>query len=254
MQQKHCVLTCAGSFLLVIASASYAADMPTDAGINPPPEAAINPQPEEQMSVAAETPSDARVNTLPQDRMSTDPVGCADQPGNASGALDCERLKRRMGDSPKAALGTSMAACTSHMDAKGNVVYDDPTCPSRISPVVNNPKSVYLIRENPFFNLHIEKAIGHARAAEIAGNQGQAPELLQHTQMSLDRAKEAQRAGNVPGLNEAIISLREALRLPEASSVREATAYVRDARKNLAQANGVKFVEVQPQGVVATTR
>jgi hypothetical protein len=141
------------------------------------------------------------------------------------------------------------------MDAKGNVIYDDPACPSRMgAAVVSSPHAVYLIKENPFFNLHIEKAAEHARAAEIAGHQGQAIDLLEHAQMSLFQAKEAQRAGNVPGLNEGILSLREALRLPEASSIREATAYVRDARKHLSQAGGLKYVEVQPQGVVATHR
>jgi hypothetical protein len=48
--------------------------------------------------------------------------------------------------------------------------------------------------------------------------------------------------------------LREALRLPETSSIREATAYVRDARKNLAQAGGLKYVEFRPEGVVAANR
>jgi hypothetical protein len=72
--------------------------------------------------------------------------------------------------------------------------------------------------------------------------------------MSLLQAKEAQRAGNVARSNEGIMSLREALRLPETSSIREATAYVRDARKNLAQAGGLKYVEFRPEGVVAANR
>jgi hypothetical protein len=132
------------------------------------------------------------------------------------------------------------------MDPKGTVIYDDPTCPGRMGgAVVADPGKVYLIRENPFFSLHIDKATEHARAAEIAGNQGQAIDLMDHAQMSLLQAKEAQRAGNVPGLNEGIISLREALRLPEGSSVREATAYVRDARKNLHQAAGTKLKPVE---------
>jgi hypothetical protein len=180
--------------------------------------------------------------------MSANP--CADQ--TAAGSLDCEKLKRRA-SAEKTASGTALA-CTSRLDPKGNVVYDDPTCPSRIRPVVTDAGSIYLIRENPFFNLHIEKAVDHARAAEIAGNQGQAIEMMEHAQMSLMRAREAQRAGNVPGLNEGIISLTEALRLPEGSSVREATVYVRDARKNLSQAGGIKYKEVQAQGVVATNR
>ena len=252
MQFKRFVFTCAASLFLVLASASYAADTPAEATVNPTPEAAVsapadtaaNPQPQ----VAAEPPADTRVSSMPTEQMATDP--CA---GQSSGSLDCEKLKRRA-STEKTAQASSMAACTSHMDAKGNVVYDDPTCLSRIRPVVNDPGSVYLIRENPFFSLHIDKAAEHARAAEIAGNQGQAIDLMEHAQMSLDRAKEAQRAGNVPGLNEAIISLREALRLPEGSSVREATAYVRDARKNLHQAAGTKYKEIQPQVAVSTEK
>src|SRR6187551_1874228 len=81
-------------------------------------------------------------------------------------------------------------------------------------PVVNDPQRVYRIKDNPFFSLHIDKSIEHARAAEIAGNMGQSAELLEHAQMSLMRAKEAQRAGNVPGLNEGIANLRKALKLP----------------------------------------
>lgn len=120
------MLSCAGGLLLVLASASYAADTPAGTMANPTPETASHPQP----------------------------------------------------------------------------------------PVVNDPESVYRIQDNPFFSLHIDKAIEHARAAEIAGNQGQTAELLENAQMSLMRAKEAQRAGNVAGLNEGIANLRKALKLP----------------------------------------
>lgn len=260
MQHRQILWSIAGGLLLVLASASYAADTPSDVTISPAPEAvmapadvtpapptdaASNPQPQ----VAAETPADERVSSMSSEQMATDP--CADQ--SASGSLDCEKLKRKV-SAEKTAKASSMAACTSHMDAKGNVIYDDPACPSRMRPVVNDPGRVYLIRENPFFSLHIDKATEHARAAEIAGNQGQAIDLLEHAQMSLMQAKEAQRAGNVPGLNEGIISLTEALRLPEGSSVRDATAYVRDARKNLHQAAGTKYKEIQPQGMVAVSK
>jgi hypothetical protein len=67
-------------------------------------------------------------------------------------------------------------------------------------PTLSDPQSIYLAKENPFFISHIEKAVRHAREAEIAGNLGQAPELQQHAQLSLGQAREAQRAGNVPGL------------------------------------------------------
>ena len=39
-------------------------------------------------------------------------------------------------------------------------------------------------------------------------------ELLEHAKMSLMQAREAQRAGNVAGLNEGIANLRKALSLP----------------------------------------
>jgi hypothetical protein len=67
------------------------------------------------------------------------------------------------------------------MDAKGKVIFDDPLVQRGwAGAVVSNLQAVYLIKENPFFNMHIEKAAQHARAAEIAGNQGQAIDLLEH--------------------------------------------------------------------------
>lgn len=265
MQLKRFTLGYAGGCLLVLSSASYGADTPSDMTASPPPEATAAPAdataapPADAMvtpstdastpppQVAVETPADVRAASAEQ-QMATDP--CASQ--SASGSMDCEKLKRKV-SADKTTKAGAAAVCTSHTDAKGTVIYDDPTCPSRMGgAVVTDPGSVYLIRENPFFNLHIEKAVDHAKAAEIAGNQGQAADLMEHAQMSLMQAKEAQRAGNVAGLNEGIISLREALRLPEGSSVREATAFVRDARKNLSQAGGMKYKEIQPQVAVST--
>jgi hypothetical protein len=284
MQHTRIALSCGGAFLLVLASASYAADTsgdvgsptpepvnaPSDGTATFPPDSTVGPADNTTGAPAESTPAsptegtvspagdqvsaatDLSVEAIPSSeaRMASDP--CADR--SAPGA-ECERLKRRVDPSATKTASSPTAACTSHMDAKGSVIYDDPACPSRMgAAVVSSPHAVYLIRENPFFNLHIEKAVEHARAAEIAGQQGQAIDLLEHAQMSLIRAKEAQRAGNVSGLNEGIMSLREALRLPEASSIRDATAYVRDARKNLSQAGGLKYKEIQPQGVVATSR
>ena len=67
-------------------------------------------------------------------------------------------------------------------------------------------------RENAFYDRYITKAVKHAREAEIAANQGHAPEMLRHAELSLDQAKEAQRAGNIAELNQGIIALRETLR------------------------------------------
>src|SRR5687768_7739150 len=123
MRQKKFILSCAGSFLLVLASASYGADTPAEGTVNPTPEVAANPPAEAASNppqVAAEPPAGTRMNSAATEQ---------------SPQME------------KTAMGTSMA-------------------------VVNDPGRVYLIRENPFFGLHIDKALGHAREAEIAGSLG----------------------------------------------------------------------------------
>ena len=56
MPQRRFILSCAGSFLLVLASASYAADMPAEVTINPMPE------------VPASPPADAVATPAPEGR------------------------------------------------------------------------------------------------------------------------------------------------------------------------------------------
>jgi hypothetical protein len=113
------------------------------------------------------------------------------------------------------------------MDARGNVIYDDPACPTRYSqvqPMVKEYRDPQVLKDNAFFDRYIEKAVKEAREAEIAGNQGHAPEMVEHANLALTQAKQAQRAGNVPGLNEGILALREALAIP-LSTYRGRTAY-----------------------------
>ena len=74
---------------------------------------------------------------------------------------------------------------------------------------------------------------------------------LKHAQLSLDQANQAQHAGNVPGLNEGIIALREALNLPPGASVQDATAHVRDARIKLSQAGGMRPIAPRTTGALA---
>ncbi len=75
--------------------------------------------------------------------------------------------------------------------------------------------------------------------------------MLQHAQLSLDQAKQAQHAGNVPGPNEGIIALREALSLPPGASVQDATAHVRDAWIKLSQAGGMRPIAPRATGALA---
>ena len=281
MQQKTHILACAGAFLLVLgSSSSYGAEPPSDMDIPP----AIGAESTNPPQVAAEPPADTGMTSAPVEQKTP---------------------------SKKTAMGTSMAP-----------------------PVVNDPGKVYLIRENPFYWLHVEKSIEHAGAAEIAGNMGQLLELRTHAQISLMEAMEAQRAGNVAGLNEGIANLKKALETQpstqgaQASSsaqgvdpqcidelerqcgdvqpgsgriqqcfddkinnfssmcqeklkdgkaattaailttrhekqlsgtareeavTRSSTAFVREARKNLSQAAGKKYVEIQLPGMVAVS-
>lgn len=149
-------------------------------------------------------------------------VACADQKGDQTASMDCGPRNRRMDGgrtgSDKTAYDSqagTMTACTSRTDGKGTVIYDDLTCPTRYGqPQQQTAENVYLTKQSAFFDRYIETAVKHAREAEIAGNQGHAPELLEHANLALAQAKQAQLAGNVPGLNEGIIALRAALTLP----------------------------------------
>jgi hypothetical protein len=299
---KHFILGCAGSLLLALASVTYAADTPAaEAIVNPTPEVAANPSTD---AVATSAP-EAAVNP-PAEAASNPPQVAAESPADTG--MTSAPAGQKV-PTEKTAMGTSMAP-----------------------PVVNDPGKVYLIRESPFYWLHIEKSIEHARDAEIAGNMGQLFEVRTHAQMSLMQAREAQRAGNVAGLNEGIANLKKALetqgstpaasvaqggvdpqcvdelerqcgdvqpgggriqqcfddkinnfssmcqeKLKEGKSAiaasilatrhekvqsgtsreegaaRSATDFVREARKNLSQAAGKKYVEIKPQPVVAVS-
>jgi Small metal-binding protein len=96
--------------------------------------------------------------------------------------------------------------------------------PASNQPTMVSPQQIYLIRENPFFNMHIEKAVQHAREAEIAGNMGESEVLLEHARMSLMQALEAKRAGTVPGLNEGIANLKKAVSLPTSQASTQTTS------------------------------
>ena len=299
MRRKQLILSCAGSFLLVLASASYAADTPAEGTVSPTPEVAANPPAD---GIATPAPEAA-----PAEAASNPPQVAAEPPADTG--MTSAPAGQKV-PTEKTAMGTSMAP-----------------------PAVNDPGKVYLIRENPFYWLHVEKSIEHARDAEIAGNMGQLFDLRTHAQMSLMQAHEAQRAGNVAGLNEGMANLKKALEpqgsTPSASSVaqggvdpqcidelerqcgdvqpggrriqqcfddkvnnfssmcqeklkegkaaiaaailenrhnkqlsgtareeaavRSSTDFVREARKNLSQAAGKKYVEIKPQPVVAVS-
>src|SRR5215467_11956878 len=101
-------------------------------------------------------------------------------------------------------LGSSSYGADPQTAAAGIAVASNP-------PVVTNPGRVFLIRDSAFFQMHIDKAVNNALKAEIAGNRGDAEVLQQYARTSLIEAREAQRAGNLAGLDEGIANLKRAL-------------------------------------------
>ena len=223
------ITTLAGGLILVLASVSCSSKADT--------RATAHPRSQDNVMASDRTASHgdraAASNDRSADRMASSDrrtptdriVPCADQKGDMTGSSDCASSSPRVGDgrtgrdrSTNDSSTEAMAACASHTDAKGHVIYEDPACPTRYrqprQQMGSSYENVTWSQESAFFDRYIGRAVKHARAAEIAGNLGHATELRQHAQLSLEQANEARRAGNVPGLTEGITSLREALNAP----------------------------------------
>lgn len=224
MEVHTTLMTVAGGLIFVLATTSCSSTNSTRTATNSPPRDSVVDR-----TVSTEVPvptnrTGAGDNPYDSNRV----VGCANQKGDQTASMDCgprnPRMDRdRLGNPPAEATAT----CTYRRDTRGNVIYDDPACPTRYSqvqPTVKEYRDPQVLKDNAFFDRYIEKAVKEAREAEIAGNQGHAPEMVEHANLALTQAKQAQRAGNVPGLNEGIIALREALAIP-LSTYRGRTAY-----------------------------
>jgi len=208
-------------------------------------------------------------------------VPCADDKGDMTASMDCDKLNRDRNDlgltdrSPEIAAACASrtdasgkvifndpacpdryrrqvsdgvaAACSSHLDAKGKVVYDDPACPSRFRRQMGSSyENVRWTQESAFYDRYADKAVKHAREAEIAGNQGHVPEMLRHAELSLDQAKEAQRAGRHPDLDAGIDALRQTITLGQGNQVPGAASSIREARVRLSRAAGIPARDVRP--------
>ena len=222
-------------------------------------------------------------DATPEDRI----VPCADDKGDMTASMECDRLNRERADrmglsdrSPEIAAACSsrtdaqgnvvftdpacpsryrrtmsdsvVAACSSHRDAKDKLVYDDPACPTRHRRQMGSSyENVRWTQESAFYDRYTDKAVKHAREAEIAGNQGHVPEMLRHAELSLDQAKEAQRAGRHPDLDAGISALRDTIVLGEGNQVVGATSSIREARVRLSRAAGIKVRDTRPTNEVA---
>ncbi|HKT35510.1 MAG TPA: small metal-binding protein SmbP [Nitrospira sp.] len=219
----------------------------------------------------------------PEDRI----VPCADATGDMTASMECDRLNRERADrmglsdrSPEIAKAcpsrtdaqgnivfndpacpnryrrtvsdSVIAACSSRRDAKGKLVYDDPACPARHRRQMGSSyENVRWTQESAFYDRYADKAVKHARQAEVASYQGHIPEMLQHAELSLDQAKEAQRAGRHPDLDAGISALRDTIILGEGNHVVGATSSIREARIRLSRAAGIPVREVRPANDLA---
>ena len=100
--------------------------------------------------------------------------------------------------------------CPSKVDANGKVIYADSGCAHRY---------YYQTKENAFYDRYADKAAKHARAAEIAANEGNMPDMIEDAELSLDHAKEARRANNNPDLAAGIAALRQSIALAQTNEV-----------------------------------
>lgn len=84
------------------------------------------------------------------------------------------------------------------------------------------------------YKSQLSGAVAHVRKAEVAGNEGNIPEMLKHANMSLEQAKGAQRIGTNPDLDDGIADLKEAIVVGKRDQL--APSALKDARIKLARA------------------
>lgn len=146
-----------------------------------------------------------------------------------------------------AAAGGSTAVttvCATHLDARGNLVYDDPLCPTRDRQAID---ATHDAQDPTYYDRNINSAVVHVRKAEVAGDQGNIPEMLRHTELALSQATAAQRAVDDASLNDGIMDLRETMILGNRNQI--APAALRDARVKLTQASQAHPVGARTAGV-----
>ncbi|HKY70529.1 MAG TPA: small metal-binding protein SmbP [Nitrospira sp.] len=250
---------------------------PTDRMTSPPDQAASTERP-----VSTDRLGRDGGVTPERDRV----VPCADDKGDATASMDCDRMNRDLAGltdrSPEIAAACRSkvdaagnvvfddprcpdryrrqvsdgitAACSWHRDAKGKVVYDDPACPARFRRQMGSSyENVRWTQESAFYDRYADKAVKHAREAEIAANQGHVPEMLRHAELSLDQAKEAQRAGRHPDLDAGIAALRDTITLGVSNQVPGANSSIREARVRLSRAAGMPARDTRPVSELTRT-
>src|SRR5918995_1475569 len=230
---------------------------PTDRMTAPQASATERPVPSDRLGTG-----DSRTAGQTSDRLTTGGtaddrvVPCADDKGDMTASLDCDKMNRTHEGDRTATLSDRSpeiaAACASRVDAQGNTIFEDPSCPGRYRRQMGSSyENVRWTQESAFYDRYADKAVKHAREAEIAANHGHVPEMLRHAELSLDQAKEAQRAGHHPDLDAGIDALRQTIMLAQGNQVPGAASSVREARVRLSRAAGIKARDTRPASEIA---
>lgn len=117
------------------------------------------------------------------------------------------------------------------------------SCSSTTSAPKIDPSVKWSQKDNAFYERNVNAAFNHARAAEIAGGQGNNALLVHHAQIALGQVKEAQRTGSNTPLDDAIVSLNKSLEEGQRGQTQEATQDAKDAREKLSHAAEVRIVD-----------
>ena len=102
------------------------------------------------------------------------------------------------------------------------------------------------------YDRQVAAAVTHVGKAELAGDQGNIPEMLRQTSLSLEQAKAAQRAGTNPDLNDGIMDLNETLRVGQRDQI--APSALREARIKLSRAATMHKVATSGTGPELSSR
>lgn len=116
-------------------------------------------------------------------------------------------------------------------------------CSSTTSAPKIDPSVKHLQRVNAFYDRNVNAAYNHARAAELAGSQGNNGLLVHNAQMALGQANEAQRTGSNVPLDEAVVSLRKSVEEGQKNNTQDAMESAKDAREKLSHAADVRIIE-----------
>lgn len=143
------------------------------------------------------------------------------------------------------------AVCASFVDRgdqarmSGDPNYPDRASASPMSEPVRDPahpdgnvntasRTAEPIQDPTLHDGNVNTALNNVLNAEAAGNEGNIPEMLRRTRMSLDGVNALQGAGNNPYLHSAVMDLREAMTVGCRNQI--APAALGDARAKLSQA------------------